>query len=1363
MKKLLFLLLFSFLLVKARAQGIIENMNNYAPPSPEAASLLPKNGVYSLGYYNGRLSYSASLLEVGIKGINFNLGLRYSTAGFKVQEVSGSVGLGWGQNFGGVITRYVEGLPDEEGNGYCGPNHIGTKNSGTLDDDYFNKITNAEWDSQPDKFYFSFMGISGSMRLDPYGKATLETTDNGIKIEYNPFSSTNGRMNGGAEEWIVSDQNGNRYFFGGANTETTSSTSHGEAKTTTKTFISSWYLSKIVTVNNQTILFNYITGSPTTNSYYVNVKRTNEISGACSYTGPAENFWNENVDVNIPSPLYLSEIKTLDSKTVVSLIYGHSREDLINGKALTEVTLKYNDQLKKKIALDYSYFVSTDGSGTKRLKLDKIREIGKSGGENTMFHFIYNETTILPARNSIKTDYWGYYNKNYGTSNIEGHENGFKGSDYENTMACVLTKINNKTGGTLYFEYELNDYYNNGTNQLGGGLRVRKKYERTSDSQQLPDLLNEEYSYKNPGSANSSGQQFVSQNNRELVTEMATIFGFGGTLWVCVFKNHYTYSEPLISIFDVNETAVGYSFVSVKRQDGTTIYNFSNYSDNPDIYDQRKYETAIDQENSNSSFNFNIRPQFPATSFSFARGRIKNEQLIDPLGVKIKEVVYNYSLTAATDPIIGIKAFAQGFINSEKIYNFGKYIYANRDYQLIGKTEKSFINGVERSSVSESFTYTSFAKNLLLSKTVTDVAGNTILETFSYPFDQMANPVFSDMVSKNRILEPIGHEKYLNGVLKGRESKEFAFWPSGITAPSLNKQAFGSAPLATKIIFNSYDDKGNLLESEMPHGVKESYIWGYDKEFLVAKIINSGYAQALQWINANQIDHAYDYTDVQNQNELNKLRLNLPEAQVSTIIYDPLIGMTAQADAKGLAISYEYDEFNRLMNIKDREGNIKKNISYHYHPPYVYNDAQFGSFTKQGCPVNYIAENVPFMVQANTVFSINSKQEANALALAELNLKGQENANLVGRCRPPSNTVNYSYSSMKHEICNFMSSPIAIQFIQGYVRQMLINDPVYDVRIYGDEYLTFPVPTGYYVVQGNTSIPVTYQFVEDGYVKFTNTCGQEDPIQFSFSPAGSPVTDCGVGLIHRYAYVSDPYQSLYVGVTLSLPLSPIEDGYYLRDGMKYTVVSGVITAEESCAVVVTPNYNSASMTRQDQSIVGICQSNNYNLYYYSDATVVVGTTLYKTPMLNRKASSGYYYDGSKIYIVVSQGVVYGIQTCQEVANGIFLYHPPFEPDLEPAIEMFTAAYSSDRASMCDPFLAKFSVDLYSTGGSFNTPQAIGSPIAVYYTDSNQSTLAPDGYYTLHEQEPMHTSEKFYYLKDGKVLFSNWCELPDPPH
>lgn len=51
---------------------------------------------------------------------------------------------------------------------------------------------------------------------------------------------------------------------------------------------------------------------------------------------------------------------------------------------------------------------------------------------------------------------------------------------------------------------------------------------------------------------------------------------------------------------------------------------------------------------------------------------------------------------------------------------------------------------------------------------------------------------------------------------------------------------------------------------------------------------------------------------------------------VETYRYKPLIGVTSITDANGLTIYYEYDEFNRIKNIKDYEGNILKSIEYNY-------------------------------------------------------------------------------------------------------------------------------------------------------------------------------------------------------------------------------------------------------------------------------------------------------------------------------------------------------------------------------------------------------------------------------------------------
>jgi YD repeat-containing protein len=53
-------------------------------------------------------------------------------------------------------------------------------------------------------------------------------------------------------------------------------------------------------------------------------------------------------------------------------------------------------------------------------------------------------------------------------------------------------------------------------------------------------------------------------------------------------------------------------------------------------------------------------------------------------------------------------------------------------------------------------------------------------------------------------------------------------------------------------------------------------------------------------------------------------------AQMSTLTYDPAVGVTSMTDAKGQTTYYEYDGLQRLMNIKDRYGNIMKHTDYHY-------------------------------------------------------------------------------------------------------------------------------------------------------------------------------------------------------------------------------------------------------------------------------------------------------------------------------------------------------------------------------------------------------------------------------------------------
>jgi hypothetical protein len=64
--------------------------------------------------------------------------------------------------------------------------------------------------------------------------------------------------------------------------------------------------------------------------------------------------------------------------------------------------------------------------------------------------------------------------------------------------------------------------------------------------------------------------------------------------------------------------------------------------------------------------------------------------------------------------------------------------------------------------------------------------------------------------------------------------------------------------------------------------------------------------------------------------QIDDVRFYPANAQMTTYTYDPLIGMTSATDEKGITTYYEYDSFQRLMNIKDKDKNIVKHLDYHY-------------------------------------------------------------------------------------------------------------------------------------------------------------------------------------------------------------------------------------------------------------------------------------------------------------------------------------------------------------------------------------------------------------------------------------------------
>lgn len=225
-----------------------------------------------------------------------------------------------------------------------------------------------------------------------------------------------------------------------------------------------------------------------------------------------------------------------------------------------------------------------------------------------------------------------------------------------------------------------------------------------------------------------------------------------------------------------------------------------------------------------------------------------------------------------------------------------------------------------------------------------------------YPYDLNDN-VSQQMVAKNVIASPSKIVKKRNNDLI--ETTQFNYGviygpdisgvnPRVMFKPISFSKSKGNSELESLQKYN-YDTEGNVvlmhkenIEPGIPQNLKNNrtiIIWGYNKSQIIAKIegseltsINSDVQQNLEQKSNNDTDNCNqpDCTEEILKQALNNLRTLYPEAMITTYTYDPLIGVTSVTDPRGFVSTYEYDDFGRLLRIKDHLGNILSENVYNY-------------------------------------------------------------------------------------------------------------------------------------------------------------------------------------------------------------------------------------------------------------------------------------------------------------------------------------------------------------------------------------------------------------------------------------------------
>ncbi|WP_299119952.1 RHS repeat domain-containing protein [uncultured Tenacibaculum sp.] len=257
------------------------------------------------------------------------------------------------------------------------------------------------------------------------------------------------------------------------------------------------------------------------------------------------------------------------------------------------------------------------------------------------------------------------------------------------------------------------------------------------------------------------------------------------------------------------------------------------------------------------------------------------------------------------------------YYNGESIRNTTNYHYPENDNIVVRflpiKTETTNSKGVVLK------TETKYAKDVNDIKLINDNRISEPIEVSSYK-KEPNNP--EALLSKQKTIYNTIHN------------------PGGLYLPSKIQTSKGTGVLEDRVIYHSYDDKGNPTEVSKKDGTRIVYIWGYHKTQPVAKIENATLSEVTVYISNIQAksnaDNDRTIGSLGNEgvlrSALNALRAvsALSKAQITTFTYDSLVGVTSITDPRGQTIYYEYDSFNRLKYVRDNEGKLLKETKYNY-------------------------------------------------------------------------------------------------------------------------------------------------------------------------------------------------------------------------------------------------------------------------------------------------------------------------------------------------------------------------------------------------------------------------------------------------
>jgi YD repeat-containing protein len=710
-----------------------------------------------------------------------------------------------------------------------------------------------------------------------------------------------------------------------------------------------------------------------------------------------------STEIRFPNLNRISKINYAEGS--VEFKYEEPRKDLPGDYALSKILIKdINNNIIKTIKLEYDYMVSNNNCAEptcKRLRLLTVQEIGNNDAILPPYRFFYNDDVKLPERGSTITDYLGYANGPVSTeyNNVTSVSCGmclisppklyyspnkkdfsvspfliFSGSfvtqgrslqpSLAYTKSGVLNKVQYPTGGKEEFEYELNDFHSSltGQNVQSGGLRISiHKLIDTKGALQVHKYNYLDSKGNSSGILNNLPMLGISHAYSEQLA--ATYMGLSTySLQTGLVLHTFTNSR---SDFDTVEGSnVGYSRVLIK-ENADNGYVEKIFSTRKDFPIEQPLFTYKPYDKNQIEFGLNNGWRLPSTNNTeLLIGKLKFIRKYDKNNNLVEETKNNHQydiFDQITDKVgISRKDVFPDYYNAEPIdpdFTFYPSVYSSRNLTNATKTVTKY-----NQNKVENISSTTYDLKYPLPKAVESIvneSGNTttLIKQTSYPHD-FTTPLMNSLVNANRIAEPIliktlrkidqnqedlsSQQVLYNTFTKGNKT---LILPSAVQ--TIKGVETASNQFEEKIQFHDYDKFGNSIESSKKDDTHTVYLWGNHYSKTIAKIENATYPQVMQALGKSStetLEYLQNYSEASLKNEIQKIRTNLTDAMVTTYSYKPLVGINNITDPKGISVSYEYDDLNRLKAIKDNDQNILEEYCYGYNG--LQSDCQNGTISR---------------------------------------------------------------------------------------------------------------------------------------------------------------------------------------------------------------------------------------------------------------------------------------------------------------------------------------------------------------------------------------------------------------------------------